>query len=65
MFGDDDANTTTNSQYNVFPSSIPAITVTNGGSNYTAAAKTTLLSNNNNSGFIATANISVLFLALQ
>ena len=58
LFGDDDANTTTNSQYNVFPSSIPAITVTNGGSNYTAAATTILLSNDNNSGFIATPTIS-------
>jgi hypothetical protein len=27
LFGDDDVHTTTNSQYNVFPSSIPAITV--------------------------------------
>ncbi len=38
--GDDDANTMTNSHYHVFPSSIPAITVVSGGSNYTAAATT-------------------------
>ena len=58
LFGDDDANTTTNSQYNVFPSSIPAITVVSGGSNYTAAATTILLLNDNNSGFLATPTIS-------
>ena len=58
LFGDDDANTTTNSQYNVFPSSIPAITVINGGSNYTAAATTIFLLNDNNTGFLATPTIS-------
>ena len=37
LYGDDDANTSTSSQYNVFPSSIPSITVNNGGTNYSAA----------------------------
>ena len=58
LFGDDDVFTSTNSQYNVFPSSIPGITVVAGGSNYTATATQIFLSNNNNSGFMATANIS-------
>ncbi len=37
IFGDDDVNTSTNSQYIMYPSSIDGITV-NGGSNYTNAA---------------------------
>jgi hypothetical protein len=66
LFGDDDVHTTTNSQYNVFPPSIPFITVTNGGSNYTAAATRILLSNDNNSGFLLPPIYqAVLLLALQ
>jgi hypothetical protein len=38
IYGDDDINTSTNSQYSIFPSSISGITVNNGGSNYTQAA---------------------------
>ena len=38
LFGDDDINTSTNSQYICPPTGIPGITVNSGGSNYTAAA---------------------------
>jgi len=38
IFGDDDINTTTNSQYSVYPSSITSVSVTSGGSNYSLAA---------------------------
>ena len=60
LYGDDDINTTTNSQYSLFPSSIPAITVVSGGSNYVAANTQVVLTSNmnNSSGFSATANIS-------
>ncbi len=34
IYGDDDINTLSNSQYNIYPSSITGITVVNGGSNY-------------------------------
>ena len=37
LFGDDDVNTTTNSQYIVYPSSLPSVTVNNGGTNYVPA----------------------------
>ena len=60
LYGDDDINTTTNSQYSLFPSSIPSISVVTSGSNYAAASTTVVLTSNNNnnsSGFSATANI--------
>jgi len=34
LFGDDDVNTSTNSQYIVYPSTLPSVTVNNGGTNY-------------------------------
>ena len=37
LFGDDDINTSTNSQYICPPTNIPGITVSSGGSNYVAA----------------------------
>ena len=37
LFGDDDVNTSTNSQYIVYPSTINGITVNNGGTNYNAS----------------------------
>jgi hypothetical protein len=37
LFGDDDVNTSTNSQYIVYPSSINAMTVNTGGTNYNAS----------------------------
>ena len=38
IYGDDDINTLSNSQYNIYPSSITGITVVNGGSNYSQSA---------------------------
>jgi len=34
LYGDDDINTTSNSQYIIYPSSLSSITVNNGGTNY-------------------------------
>jgi hypothetical protein len=58
LFGDDDLNVKSNCQYNVYPTSIPGITMVAAGSNYTAAATVITLSNNNNSGFNATPTIT-------
>ena len=40
LFGDDDVNTTTNSQYIMYPSSINGLTIINGGSNYNVSPNT-------------------------
>ena len=34
LFDDDDVNTSTNAQYIVYPSTLPSVTVNNGGTNY-------------------------------
>ena len=38
LFGDDDTNTSTNSQYIVYPSTISTITINSAGTNYLTAA---------------------------
>ena len=58
LFGDDDINTSTNSQYIVYPSTINAITVNNGGSNYSAGSTQITLSGGGGSGAVAVANVS-------
>jgi hypothetical protein len=58
LYGDDDANTNTSSQYNVFPSSIPSITVNNGGTNYSSLYTQIKIDGGNGFGAIATPTIS-------
>ena len=60
LYGDDDINTTSTSQYSLYPASISSITVLTGGSNYVAANTQVVLTscNNNSSGFYATANVT-------
>ena len=58
LYGDDDANTSTSSQYNVFPSSIPSITVNNGGTNYSALTTQIKIDGGGGFGAIATPTIS-------
>ena len=40
LFGDDDVNTTTNSQYILYPSSIAGLTILSGGTNYNVSPHT-------------------------
>ena len=58
LFGDDDINTSTNSQYIVYPSSISTITVSSGGTNYTAAKTQITISGGGSSGTLASPSIS-------
>jgi hypothetical protein len=58
LFGDDDVNTTTNSQYIVYPSTINGITVNNGGSNYNASYTQIKIIGGGGSGVVATATVS-------
>ncbi len=44
LFGDDDKNTSTNSQYIVYQSTINSITVNNGGTNYNTSATQVIIS---------------------
>ena len=58
LFGDDDINTSTNSQYIVYPSSISTITVSSGGTNYAAAKTQITISGGGGSGTLASPSIS-------
>ena len=58
LFGDDDINTSTNSQYIVYPSSISNITVSSGGTNYTAAKTQITILGGGGSGTLASPSIS-------
>ena len=59
LYGDDDINTSTNSQYIIYPSSLPSITVNNGGTNYSAATTQITLSGGGGSGaVVATPTVS-------
>ena len=58
LFGDDDVNTSTNSQYIVYPSTINGITVNNGGSNYSASYTQIKVIGGGGSGAVATATVS-------
>jgi hypothetical protein len=55
---DDDINTSTNSQYIVYPSSISTITVSSGGTNYAAAKTQITISGGGGSGTLASPSIS-------
>ena len=57
IFGDDDVNTTTNSQYSIYPSSISSVSVINGGSNYSQAA-TQITVNGSGSGAVCSFTVS-------
>ena len=58
LFGDDDVNTSTNSQYIVYPSSINAMTVNTGGTNYNASYTQIKIIGGGGSGAVATPTIS-------
>ena len=58
LFGDDDVNTSTNSQYIVYPSTINGITVNNGGSNYLNAGTQIKVIGGGGSGAVVNATIS-------
>ncbi len=58
LFGDDDVNTSTNSQYIVYPSTINGSTINNGGSNYTNTATQIKIIGGDGSGAVATATTS-------
>jgi len=58
LFGDDDINTSTNSQYIVYPSTINGITVNNGCSNYSASYTQIKIIGGGGSGAVATPTIS-------
>ena len=59
LYGDDDINTSTNSQYIVYPSSLSSITVNNGGTNYVASSTQITISGGGGSGaVVATPTVS-------
>ena len=58
LFGDDDVNTSTNSQYIVYPPTVNGITVNSGGSNYLVAATQVNIIGGGGSGAVATATVS-------
>lgn len=58
LFGDDDINTTTSSQYIVYPSTINGITVNNGGTNYSAVGTQVRIIGGGGSGAVATVTAS-------
>jgi hypothetical protein len=58
LLGDDDINTSTNSQYIVYPSSINNVTVSNGGTNYAAGKTQVTISGGSGTGTLASASIS-------
>ena len=58
LFGDDDVNTSTNSQYIVYPSSINSMTVNTGGINYNASYTQIKIIGGGGSGAVATPTIS-------
>jgi hypothetical protein len=58
LFGDDDVNTSTNSQYIVYPSTINGITVNNGGTNYNASYTQIKIIGGGGSGAVATATVA-------
>jgi hypothetical protein len=58
LFGDDDVNTSTNSQYIVYPSTINGITVNNGGTNYNASYTQIKIIGGGGSGAVATSTVS-------
>ena len=58
LFGDDDINTSTNSQYIVFPSSISTITISSGGTNYAAGKTQITISGGGGSGSLASPRTS-------
>ena len=59
LYGDDDINTSTNSQYIVYQSSLSSITVNNGGTNYVASSTQITISGGGGSGpVVATPTVS-------
>ena len=58
LFGDDDINTTTNSQYIMYPSSINGITVNYGGTNYNVSYTQIKIVGGGGSGAVATPTVS-------
>jgi hypothetical protein len=58
IFSDDDINTTTSSQYIMYPSSINGITVNNGGTNNNVSYTQINIVGGGGSGVIATPTIS-------
>ncbi len=58
LFGDEDINTTTNSQYIMYPSSINSVTVSAGGTNYSAGATQITISGGGGSCALALPTVS-------
>ena len=58
LYGDDDVNTTTNSQYIVYPSTINSVTVNSGGTNYNTSSTQVTISGGGGSGAVLTPTIS-------
>ena len=58
IFGDDDVNTTTSSQYISPPSNIPGAIVNSGGTNYVAANTQVIISGGGGNSAIANATVS-------
>jgi hypothetical protein len=58
LFGDDDINTSTNSQYSCPQTALPAITVNSAGTNYTAASTQVLITGGGGSNATAVATVS-------
>ena len=58
LFGDDDVNTTTNSQYILYPSSITTITRNSGGTNYDSLCTDIKIIGGGGSGLVVTPTIA-------
>jgi len=58
LFGDDDVNTTTSSQYIIYPTTINGITVNSGGTNYSNTGTQVRIIGGGGSGAVATASTS-------
>jgi hypothetical protein len=58
LYGDDDVNTTTNSEYIFYPSTINSITVNSGGTNYNTSSTQVTISGGGGSGAVITPTIA-------
>jgi hypothetical protein len=58
LFGDDDVNTSTNSQYIIYPSTINVITINNGATSYTVSATQIKITGGGGTGAVVTPTIT-------
>ncbi len=64
LFDDDDVNTSTNSQYIIYPSTINSIAVNSGGTNYNTNAIQVTISGGGGSGAVITLLFQVVLFLL-